>query len=136
MNIRRSYFETESGLPVGTHEPCKLESITRREPSEDNLKQWPDMKPSWCFMFTHCGNGDLVGKSAVRFCNESDSKLSHLYAFVTDLAGGVEPALARERVAGLTAVEVSQLDGQMAELPAGASTTNLLLIIIILILLL
>ena len=54
------------------------------------------------------------------------------------IAGGVEPALARERVAALTDAEVNEVAGKMAELPAGAgiSTMNLLLIIIILILLL
>ncbi len=50
---------------------------------------------------------------------------------------GVEPADAIKRVNQMTDQQISSLQGQIAELPAGAgvSTTNLLLIIIVLILL-
>ncbi len=50
---------------------------------------------------------------------------------------GVDPVAAKARVQHLTDEEVAQLNGKIAELPAGAgvSTTHLLLIIIILILL-
>ncbi len=50
---------------------------------------------------------------------------------------GVEPADAIKRVNQMTDQQVSSLQGQITELPAGAgvSTTNLLLIIIVLILL-
>lgn len=51
---------------------------------------------------------------------------------------GVDPIEASERVKQMTDQQISSLQGQIAELPAGAgvSTTNLLLIIIVLILLL
>lgn len=51
---------------------------------------------------------------------------------------GVDPASAQARVSQLTNAEVSQINGRLAELPAGAGvgTVELLLIIIILILLL
>ncbi len=51
---------------------------------------------------------------------------------------GVEPADATKRINQMTDQQIASLQGQIAELPAGAgvSTTNLLLIIIVLILLL
>ncbi len=51
---------------------------------------------------------------------------------------GVDPIDARDRVKQMTDLQISSLQEQIAELPAGAgvSTTNLLLIIIVLILLL
>jgi len=51
---------------------------------------------------------------------------------------GVDPIEASERVKQMTDQQISSLQGQIAELPAGAgvSTTNLLLIVIVLILLL
>ena len=51
---------------------------------------------------------------------------------------GVDPVEASERVKQMTDQQISSLQGQIAELPAGAgvSTTNLLLIVIVLILLL
>ena len=51
---------------------------------------------------------------------------------------GIDPIEASDRVKQMTDQQISSLQGQMAELPAGAgvSTTNLLLIIIVLILLL
>lgn len=51
---------------------------------------------------------------------------------------GVDPVDASERVRQMTDQQISSLQQQIAELPAGAgvSTTNLLLIIIVLILLL
>ncbi len=54
------------------------------------------------------------------------------------IAMGVDPASARVRVDQMTAEEVAQLNGRLAELPAGAGIgmVELLLIIIILILVL
>ncbi|MBT8433339.1 MAG: PA2779 family protein [Gammaproteobacteria bacterium] len=51
---------------------------------------------------------------------------------------GIDPIEAGERVRQMTDQQIASLQGQIAELPAGAgvSTTNLLLIIIVLILLL
>ena len=51
---------------------------------------------------------------------------------------GVDPAEAKNRINHMTDQQISSLQGQITELPAGAgvSTTNLLLIIIVLILLL
>ena len=51
---------------------------------------------------------------------------------------GIDPIDASDRVKQMTDQQISSLQGQLAELPAGAgvSTTNLLLIIIVLILLL
>lgn len=51
---------------------------------------------------------------------------------------GLDPIEASERVKQMTDQQISSLQGQIAELPAGAgvSTTNLLLIVIVLILLL
>ena len=51
---------------------------------------------------------------------------------------GIDPIEASDRVKQMTDQQISSLQGQIAELPAGAgvSTTNLLLIIIVLILLL
>jgi uncharacterized protein YpuA (DUF1002 family) len=51
---------------------------------------------------------------------------------------GVDPFSAKARIKQMTDEEVAQLNGRIAELPAGAgiSTTHLLLIIIILILIL
>ena len=51
---------------------------------------------------------------------------------------GVDPIEASERVKQMTDQQISSLQGQLTELPAGAgiSTTNLLLIVIVLILLL
>jgi hypothetical protein len=83
-------FKDLKNLPVGTHEPCKLEDITYRVPSAEDLAKWPNMKPSYCFRLVQVG-GPYDGYSAVRFCNESDSKMSHLFAFVCDLNGGKAP---------------------------------------------
>jgi hypothetical protein len=51
---------------------------------------------------------------------------------------GIDPLTAKARVSQMTDEEVAQLNGRIAELPAGAgvSTTHLLLIIIIIILIL
>jgi len=79
-------------LPVGTHEPCLLMPIERHEPSEENLKKWPDLKPSWRFSFVlFAPDSEHHKSSSVRFCNDSKSKLSHLFAFLTDLNGGEPP---------------------------------------------
>jgi hypothetical protein len=81
-------------LPVGQHEPCRLESIKEYVPDEEVLAKFPDMKASLCFRFLmHCPDSEeLHEASAVRFCNDTMSKLGSLYAFVTDLNGGKEPA--------------------------------------------
>ena len=88
-------FEDSGGadLPVGSHEPCQLISITRHEPSEANLAKYGDMKPSLCFRFMLYKPTDpeLHGGTAVRFCSDTVSKLGALYGFVTDLSDGVEP---------------------------------------------
>lgn len=88
-------FEDSSGadLPVGSHEPCQLLSITRHEPSEANLEKWPDMKPSLCFRFMlhKPDDPELHGATAVRFVSDTVSKLGALYGFVTDLCDGKEP---------------------------------------------
>ena len=79
-------------LPTGNHKPCKLESVKWSEPGEKQLLKYPDMKPSFCFRFVlHDPDSDLDGHSAVRFCNETASKLGALYQFATDLNGGDEP---------------------------------------------
>jgi len=80
-------------LPVGTHGPCLLLPIERHEPTAENLKRWPDLRPSWRFSFVlNDPGGEHHEESSVRFCNDSKSKLSHLYQFVTDLLGGAPPA--------------------------------------------
>ena len=79
-------------LPVGSHEPCLLLPLERHEPTEKNLKSWPDLKPSWRFSFVLYDPGSEHHKmSSVRFCNVSKSKLSNLYQFVTNLLGGTPP---------------------------------------------
>ena len=79
-------------LPVGAYEPCLLLPIERHEPSDENLKKWPDLKPSWRFSFVLCDpNGEHDKASSVRFCNVSKSKLSHLFAFLSDLNDGAPP---------------------------------------------
>ena len=79
-------------LPVGTHEPCLLMPIERHEPTAENLKKWPDLKPSWRFSFVLFDpNSEHHKSSSVRFCNDSSSKLSHLFAFLTDVNGGEPP---------------------------------------------
>lgn len=83
-------FKEAQDLPIGSHEPCRLEECARHEPSTENLAKWPDMVASYCFRFVQHGS-ELDGHSAVRFVNESDSKLGHLYQFCCDLNGGEEP---------------------------------------------
>jgi len=65
--------------------------VTLSEPSEDALKKYPDLQPSWCFRFVyHQPGDDLDGFSSVRFCNDTPSKLGNLFLFLCDLAGGQE----------------------------------------------
>lgn len=80
-------------LGVGQHEPCKLESIKPFEPTEELLAKYPDMGPTLCFRFVmHCPDDEEKhGASAVRFVNDTTSKLGALYALVTDLNRGREP---------------------------------------------
>ncbi len=88
-------FTESSGadLPVGSHEPCQLLSITRHEPSEESLKKWPDMKPSLCFRFMlhNPDDPELHGATSVRFVTDSVSTLGKLYEFTTDLRDGDRP---------------------------------------------
>ena len=49
---------------------------------------------------------------------------------------GVDPAQARERIAGLTAAELESLSGRIDELPAGAGAAEVVLIIILILLIL
>ena len=79
-------------LPIGTHEPCLLDIIEKNDPSEENLKKYPDLKTSWCFRFVLLdADSEHHMHSSVRFCNVSDSKLSHLFSLVIDLNGGEQP---------------------------------------------
>ena len=90
---RKFQDSTGADLPVGSHEPCQLLSITRHEPSEENLKKWPDMKPSLCFRFMlyRPADPELHGGTGVRFTTDSVSKLGKLYEFTTDLCDGDPP---------------------------------------------
>lgn len=90
---RKFQDSTGADLPVGSHEPCQLLSITRHEPSEQNLAKYPDMKPSLCFRFMcyEPTDPELHGATAVRFVSDSVSKLGKLYEFVTDLRDGDPP---------------------------------------------
>ena len=83
-------FEDSKDLPIGRHK-VQLSSCEVAEPTEENLKKWPDMKPAYCFKF-EAKEGEYEGHSAIRFCNKNGSKLSSLYQFVTGLNGGKEPA--------------------------------------------
>ena len=94
---------------------------------------WLALAPAQADILVSGGNG--AGPQPAAILDQSAPRAQVLEQLI---AGGVEPALARERVAALTDAEVNEVAGKMAELPAGAgiSTMNLLLIIIILILLL
>lgn len=84
-------FKAANDLPVGSHEPCRLASVKLSVPSEALLQRYPDMKPSYVFRFELVDpSSPLNGYSAVRFCAESSSRLSALYRFLVDLAGGRE----------------------------------------------
>jgi hypothetical protein len=83
-------FEDPKELPVGTHDDCLLESVKRKEPSEEALVKFPDLKPYVAFTFRKQG-GEFDGYTATRFCTDTASKMGHLFAFATDLNGGVEP---------------------------------------------
>lgn len=93
MGKRKFQDSTGHDLPVGSHQPCQLLSITRHEPSEQNLAKFPDMKPSLCFRFMLFRPDDveLHGATAVRFVTDSLSKLGKLFEFVTDLNDGSPP---------------------------------------------
>jgi len=83
--------KNQESLPAGNHRHCRLESVDRHEPDEELFSKYPDMKPYLCFRFVlHDPKSEYDGFSAVRFCNETDSKLGALYAFCTDLNGGQE----------------------------------------------
>ena len=82
---------SKNDLPIGSYEPCRLESVTFHEPDEEALRKWPDMGNSWCFRFVlHKPGDEFDGFSGVRFVNDSSSKLGNLYLFLCDLAGGRE----------------------------------------------
>jgi hypothetical protein len=93
MGKRKFQDSSADDLPVSTHLPCQLVSITRHEPSEANLAKFPDMKPSLCFRFMLFNPDDreLHGATAVRFVTDSMSKLGKLFEFVTDLRDGHPP---------------------------------------------
>ena len=76
-------------LPIGSHEPCKLVSVTYADPDEKALAKYPDLKSSWCFKFQlEDPDSEWNEQSAVRFVNHSPSKLGNLYLFCCDLNGG------------------------------------------------
>ena len=70
---RKFIDDSGNDLPVGSHAPCKLVSITRHEPSEANLKKWRDMKPSLCFRFMLHKPTDAEnhGATAASFCTDT-----------------------------------------------------------------
>jgi len=79
-------------LPIGSHEPCELISVDRREPDEKQLERFPDSKPYYCFKFAlQDPDTELHEHEAVRMCSETTSKMGNLFAFCTDLEGGEEP---------------------------------------------
>ncbi len=86
------FTDAAEDLPIGTYEPCQLVSVKRHEPTEENLKRWPELKPSWCFKFKyHAPDDKLHEHECVRFCNDVTSKMGALFLFVTDLCGGEAP---------------------------------------------
>ena len=79
-------------LPLGSHEPCELVSVDRREPDEKQLERFPDSNPYFCFKFTlRDPDSELHEHEAVRMCSETASKMGNLFAFCIDLEGGTEP---------------------------------------------
>ena len=91
---RKFQDSTGADLPVGSHEPCQLLSITRHEPSEEKLKKWPDMKPSLCFRFMlyRPDDPELHGATGVRFRARTRSASSaNCSSSCTDLRDGDQP---------------------------------------------
>ena len=93
MSQKIVFLDAESkDLPIGAHQPCLLESVKRYEPGDDQLKKWPDLKPSYCFRFVLIDpESELQRCTAVRFVNASSSKLGFLFQFVCDLNNGEAP---------------------------------------------
>ena len=90
---KRKFKEPErKNLPAGTHSPCLLEVKFERATEEKQKQVSWELKNQWRFRFTyHKPGSELHEHTAVQWCNDCDSTLGNLYAFLTDLNGGEAP---------------------------------------------